>query len=387
MKKKIIIFLITIFFVLGSFSPIISSLKIKNSNIETKNTDNKNNQNNKENNYYYYLDVDADFSWSPRYPDPGEEIIFTSNSYCYNGCIVSQRWDFGDGHHQYGPTAKYTFKNKGEHRVTLRVQGRGWSFFDEYWYYDWDTDYCTQYIDVGADPFPKFTISNSNPAPGENLTLDGSKSSDPDGKIVSYNWSYYNTEEPEKAIFLGNEEKISYTWNKQGIYNIRLRVEDDKGNSNEVMKTLTISNIKIGNITDNINEINIDILNHGDIDVLNLTCDVKIYSYSMFNFFLKPYNKKINATDIFKSGENEKVLIEDFNGYGSFMITVKAKADNAIEVQKSKFGYVFGEQIFLDEYEINKINRLRLTIGIGLLVTSTILFTRWIVKSINSNSE
>jgi plastocyanin len=389
MKKKVIILIITIFFVLSSLSPIISGLKIQTQNNETKDLQNKNNENNKEKNYYYNnLRAEADFTYSPRYPDPGEEITFTSKSYCYgNGWITSIRWDFDDGQYQYGKTAKYTFENKGEFKVTLRVEARGWSYYYDHYYYDWGSDYCTRYIDVGADPFPKFSISNTKPAPGENITFDASESSDPDGEIVSYNWSYYNTETPENIVFLGNKTIIEHRWDEQGVYNITLRVEDNKGNINYIEKTVKISILKIREITDNFDEINIEIFNQGNIAAKNLTCDIEINRYATFNFMSKQYYKYNDSVEILKSKEHKNITIKDLEGYGGFIIDITADADNAIEVSKSKFGYIIGEQIFLSDFEINKINRLRWMIRFGTVVTVTIILGSMFIKAISSNSE
>ncbi len=388
MKKKVIIFLVTIFFVLGSLSPIISGLKIQTQNNETTEKQNEITENNKEKNYYYnYLRAEADFTYSPRYPDPGEEITFTSHSYCYNGWITNIRWDFDDGDYQYGKTAKYTFENKGEFKVTLRVEARGWSHFDDYFYYDWDTDYCTRYIDVGADPFPQFSVSNTKPAPGENVTFDASESSDPDGNIVSYNWSYYNTETPENIIFLGNETIIEHHWDKQGIYKINLRVQDNKGNFNSLEKTVKVSILKIGEINENFDEINIDILNQGVVDAENLTWDIEINRYAIFNFMSKQYYKDNDGIDILKSKEHKNITIKDLEGYGGFIIDMTADADNAIEVSKTKFGYIIGEQIFLEDFEIDKINRLRWMVRFGTVVTLTIILGSMFIKAMSSNSE
>ena len=59
---------------------------------------------------------------------------------------------------------------------------------------------------------------------GETITLDGSGSSDPDGKIIGWRWDL-----EDKVTAEG--EVVEYAWDEPGEYPIRLCIEDDDGAS------------------------------------------------------------------------------------------------------------------------------------------------------------
>ena len=158
----------------------------------------------------------ASFRWEPRYPDPGEEVTFISTSHASYGHITHEKWKFHDGYAEIGHSAKHTYEEKGSYKVTLEVRAVGMGG------YDWDTR--TSYVKIGADPFPRFTFTPEDPSPREEVTLDASTASDPDGQIMNYSWSYYNVKTPENVTYLGSKQVINYTWEKQGNYKIVLFV-------------------------------------------------------------------------------------------------------------------------------------------------------------------
>ena len=111
-SKKIVILIVTCCLVLGGISPTINSILIKNNNETLKDDDNKTNSDYKKTNYDDYVTAFASFHWSPRYPDPGEKITFYSTSHAYNGFISSERWEFDDGHKDYGHKHHILLKKK-----------------------------------------------------------------------------------------------------------------------------------------------------------------------------------------------------------------------------------------------------------------------------------
>lgn len=373
MKKNIITFFIIILCVTAIFSPIINSQKTLHSIEEEKEN---------EDSYYHHVYANADFTWSPEYPDPDEEVTFISKSHS-NGYITSYRWNFGDGNTYYGRRAKHTFENKDTYKVTLRIYAQGWTYIDGQMYPSYTSASRTKYIKIGAAPFPKFSLSNNQPAPGENIILDASESWDPYVDIVSYNWSYYNTEKPDNITLIGDSKIINYSWEEQGIYNIKLSVENEKGNVNELEKTLTVSILRLGEITNTRDEIYINIFNQGKIDAVNLTWDIEIIRYSAFDFLSKQLYENKSSCNILKQGENKNFTINELKGYGRFVINVKADSDNAVEVSKSKFGYIIGEQIYLSEYEIERIKLIRRLVILGITISSILLSILIIINAIN----
>jgi hypothetical protein len=65
---------------------------------------------------------------------------------------------------------------------------------------------------------------------GTDCTFDGGASSDPDGSIVSYSWS-----------FGGTGETATHKFTEDGPVDVTLTVTDDKGKKNSVTKSVTIA--------------------------------------------------------------------------------------------------------------------------------------------------
>ncbi|RZK47209.1 MAG: hypothetical protein EOO94_01170 [Pedobacter sp.] len=68
--------------------------------------------------------------------------------------------------------------------------------------------------------------------PANTVTLDGSQSDDPDGKIVSFNWSMIKGP-ASYSIATSNQAKTTVKDLVEGVYSFRLRVTDDKGGVHE----------------------------------------------------------------------------------------------------------------------------------------------------------
>jgi len=73
---------------------------------------------------------------------------------------------------------------------------------------------------------------------GQEITLDGSESYDPDGTIEQYYWSCTNG-----VIFpypIGYGKILTYVFEHPGVYNVVLEVTDDKGATNKASTNVTI---------------------------------------------------------------------------------------------------------------------------------------------------
>ena len=268
--KIFLIFSITFSLILAGFAPTINSNFIKNNDEAFEDDNNKNHEGEyKKTSYDENTFAYASFYWNPRYPDPGETITFYSGSYASNGHISYEKWHFEDGHTARGRVATYTYNKKGTYQVTLQVRAYG-SGSD----FDWDTR--TSYVEVGADPFPRITITPEIASPGDEVVLDASGSSDPDGQIISYNWSYCNIDNPKNVTYLGSDKIIHHIWEKQGTYNVVLNVEDDKGNNNTFEKTIAVSILKLSGFDTYARGLSFEISNQGNITADNIEWTLEI---------------------------------------------------------------------------------------------------------------
>jgi outer membrane protein assembly factor BamB/chitodextrinase len=85
-------------------------------------------------------------------------------------------------------------------------------------------------------PSASFDFSPSSPKVDEEITFDGSESSDDTG-IVTYEWDFNNDDS-----FESSGEKTTTTFESAGENTITLRVTDDQGRSDSTSQTISISN-------------------------------------------------------------------------------------------------------------------------------------------------
>ena len=346
-KAKIILVLIIICcLVLGGLSPTIDSILINNRYGAFKDDYSEEIDGKYKATGPPYDDDDvvafASFYWTPRYPDPGEEVTFISTSSAIRGHIYSERWTIEGGHSVYGHSTVYTFDYKGSYKVTLDVRAHGYGGSD------WDTE--ISFVKIGADPFPIIKCTPKDPAPGQEVILDASESSDPDGEIVSYNWSYYNVEDSSNLTRLGSDKVIHHTWEEQGVYNVILFVEDDRGNNNTIEKTIRVSIIRLDSFPARSRGINFEIINQGNITANNVRWNVEISKYIKSNIGSNTLYNESGGFLFINPSAHQTISLKDFRRrFRKVELTVTAKADNAVEVSKSFYGLMFGKHIYLSE--------------------------------------
>jgi glucose/arabinose dehydrogenase len=98
---------------------------------------------------------------------------------------------------------------------------------------------------ASANRTPKAVASarpTSGIAPLE-VSFDGSESSDPDGDSLSYTWSFGDESPPTKRA------TASHTYATNGLFDVQLVVDDQKGGTNSATLTIQVGNPPVGNIT------------------------------------------------------------------------------------------------------------------------------------------
>ncbi|WP_245862295.1 PKD domain-containing protein [Georgenia soli] len=139
-----------------------------------------------------------------------------------DGTIASYAWTFGDGGTATGATASHTYAAGGTYDVTLTVtDDRGAS------------SSVTKTVTVAlanAAPTASFTAAPD----GLSVAVDGSGSSDPDGTIASYAWTFGDGGTATGAT-------ASHTYAAGGTYDVTLTVTDDAGATGSTTKQVAVS--------------------------------------------------------------------------------------------------------------------------------------------------
>jgi PKD repeat protein len=149
---------------------------------------------------------------------PGEEITFDgSHSFDPDGEIREFFWAFGDGQTAEGKIVSHTYKKSGTYTAMLTVSDNTG--------HESATSYDVASVFINSPPVA-ITRSNILASPGQMITFDGSKSYDPDGKTLSYQWDFSDDTKTAKTVIAKRSFK------QPGIYNATLTVVDDSGTSN-----------------------------------------------------------------------------------------------------------------------------------------------------------
>ena len=141
-----------------------------------------------------------------------------------DGTIVSYDWQFGDGATGAGATAEHDFTAAGSYSVSLTVvDDLGAS------------DSFAQTVTVepaNQPPVAEFQVS----CDGLVCTLDASASSDSDGGITGYDWTFGDGTDGTFGV-----PAVSHTYPAAGDYAVQLQVTDDDGASATAETLLTVS--------------------------------------------------------------------------------------------------------------------------------------------------
>ena len=172
----------------------------------------------------------ASFSASHETQEVNEPIEFdASESSDPDGTIVNYAWNFGEGTTASGMTSTHTYSSEGTYTVTLTVTDNNEL-----------TDTATKTITIIPSsttptvPDASFTFPSVSQGVNQPATFDASGSSDPDGNIVSYEWSF-----GDGSTGTGMTEPHTYT--SDGTFTVTLTVTDNDGHKDTATKTIIIN--------------------------------------------------------------------------------------------------------------------------------------------------
>ena len=140
-----------------------------------------------------------------------------------DGTIVAYQWDFGDNSatSTNASTIDHTYLQAGSYSVTLKVIDDGKASA---------TTYPKTITLTNVPPTASFTVSCS----GLSCSFDGTSSSDSDGAISSYWWSFGD------GSALGVGSTTAHTYAQNGSYSVTLTVIDNGGLNASASKTVTV---------------------------------------------------------------------------------------------------------------------------------------------------
>ncbi|MCA1563963.1 MAG: PKD domain-containing protein, partial [Acidobacteria bacterium] len=130
-----------------------------------------------------------------------------SGSMDSDGTIAGYAWQFGDGTSGSGATAGHTYAAGAAYMVTLTITDDTGA-----------TGVLSRHVSANAAPNAAFAIVCAE----NTCTFDGTASWDPDGRIVSYLWSFGDGSAGYGAL-------ATHTYAAAGTYTVWLRVGDNAG--------------------------------------------------------------------------------------------------------------------------------------------------------------
>jgi PKD repeat protein len=137
--------------------------------------------------------------------------------------IVSYAWDFGDGTTAQGATVSHTYATAGTYMARLTLTDSLGL-----------VDTATATVTVSDEPpAAAFSIGVASPEAGQSVSFDGSSSSDSDGSITSYAWSFGDGH-------TGSGRTPSHTYASPGTYSVTLTVTDSSSQRTTVSQQLTV---------------------------------------------------------------------------------------------------------------------------------------------------
>lgn len=162
----------------------------------------------------------------PPVADAGPDQLVTASVVTFDGtgsadrddAVAVYEWDFGDGETGTGPTPTHVYAAPGTYTVNLTITDASGTIRSS-------AGDAMQVI-VNARP-----IADAGPdlvgAPDETLTLQASRSLDPDGSIAEYRWDF-------RDGGTATGEVVRHAFAEPGTYLVSLMVVDDTGHAEAV---------------------------------------------------------------------------------------------------------------------------------------------------------
>ncbi|MDX2128618.1 MAG: PKD domain-containing protein [Chloroherpetonaceae bacterium] len=158
----------------------------------------------------------------PDFGEPGKPVqVDASRSYAPSGDIESITWYIDGVQVADGKTALLTITEPGDHTITVVVK-------DNTGFEDAKSS-KSKMVHINYPPTPEFTVSSEVFAPKDLISFDASSSSDNEGRIKAYMWRF-----SDGTVL--NGPKVKKSFNKSGIVEFTLTVDDGSGFNNSIQQ-------------------------------------------------------------------------------------------------------------------------------------------------------
>ena len=177
----------------------------------------------------------AVFTYSVSEPLVNETVTFNaSESYDFDGSIVSYSWDFGDETNGTGVTVNHTYLVEGNYTVVLNVNDN-----------DGFTNSTFKSIIITTRyPFVSFIYSPTLLIVNQTVTFDASFSEPRGGTVDSYAWNF-----GDGTIITEDSSTTTHAYITTGTFTVTLNVTDSEGLWNTISKNLTLTSFPVASFT------------------------------------------------------------------------------------------------------------------------------------------
>ena len=149
--------------------------------------------------------------------------------------IIAYKWEFGDSASATGESVSHEYSDKDEDgiytvKLTLSVQDKN----------DPNAELETLNFErvisiANVETNAVINFTPASPKAKQDVLMDASDSKDPDGSIVLYEWDVFND-----GIIDGEGESLSFNFEEEGEFEVKLILTDNNGLSTEKIETINV---------------------------------------------------------------------------------------------------------------------------------------------------
>lgn len=278
---------------------------------------------------------EADFTWTPLEPVPGETILFdASASYDPDGYITSYEWDWNhDGVYDEShatPTTSHIWTSPGAYVVTLRV-----------------TDNTSS---TAIKSKTVTLINHAPPVPSINGPTNGTINheydfsvgpiTDPEGDsyYCKWDWGDGNFSDWMGPYSSGQIASASHTWTQTGIYELRAKLKDQydaESNWSEAL-ALSISNIDVSIEIQGGFGVTVNINNIGETNITDVE-----WTMTLNGGLVLIGKTKSGSVSTIEPNESTTFKDTPIFGFGKTTVQVNITCAEGVSFTKSTTGIVF----------------------------------------------